>query len=191
MQWNMQTKGIIVGFSYSDSFKLDKEPWIGDEFLALYHCVRSLAVKETFLDAWNNLILLFEKVIWSPQVLFLILQNRSSPLKYVSSEVCFEFFKRSGRIREESKEKLKDDFSNYTEVEGESNHFTDPKLWSLMVRMTSFLIITWRYILKAIISVFSRIFLELSFAFLLFEFPLAVKLSHSCLNIYHWFSSHL
>lgn len=36
--------------------------YIGDEFLALYHCVRSLAVKEPFPDAWNNLIMLFEKV---------------------------------------------------------------------------------------------------------------------------------
>lgn len=90
---------------------------------------RNLAVKEPFPDAWNNFILLFGK-------------NRSSPLKYVSSEVCFECFKRSTRISEERKEKLKDDFSNYTEVESESNHFTDPKLWSLMVRMTCFLFIT-------------------------------------------------
>ncbi|KEH36551.1 putative telomerase activating protein Est1 [Medicago truncatula] len=103
--------------------------YIGDEFLALYHCVRSLAVKEPFPDAWNNLILLFEK-------------NRPSPLKYVSSEVCFEFVKRSGRISEVRKAQLKDDFSNYTEVEGESNNFTDTKLWSLMVRMISFLFIT-------------------------------------------------
>lgn len=36
--------------------------YLGDEFLALYHCTRSLAVKEPFPDAWNNLILLFEKV---------------------------------------------------------------------------------------------------------------------------------
>ncbi|GAY34536.1 hypothetical protein CUMW_012010 [Citrus unshiu] len=36
--------------------------YVGDEFLALYHCVRSLAVKEPFPDAWNNLILLFERV---------------------------------------------------------------------------------------------------------------------------------
>ena len=35
--------------------------YVGDEFLALYHCVRSLAVKEPFLDAWENLYLLFEK----------------------------------------------------------------------------------------------------------------------------------
>jgi len=36
--------------------------YIGDDFLALYHCVRSLAVKEPFPDAWDNLILLLEKV---------------------------------------------------------------------------------------------------------------------------------
>ncbi|KAF7803436.1 protein SMG7L-like isoform X1 [Senna tora] len=39
--------------------------YIGDEFLALYHCIRSLAIKEPFPDAWNNLVLLFEKVRWS------------------------------------------------------------------------------------------------------------------------------
>ncbi|CAJ1936502.1 unnamed protein product [Sphenostylis stenocarpa] len=32
--------------------------YVGDDFLALYHCVRSLAVKEPFPDAWDNLILL-------------------------------------------------------------------------------------------------------------------------------------
>ncbi|XP_021825839.1 protein SMG7L isoform X2 [Prunus avium] len=37
--------------------------YIGDEFLALYHCIRSLAVKEPFPDAQGNLILLFERVI--------------------------------------------------------------------------------------------------------------------------------
>jgi hypothetical protein len=37
--------------------------YIGDEFLALYHFVRNLAVKEPFPDAWNNFILLFGKVI--------------------------------------------------------------------------------------------------------------------------------
>ena len=37
--------------------------YVGDEFLALYHCVRSLAVKEPFPGASNNLLLLFEKVI--------------------------------------------------------------------------------------------------------------------------------
>ncbi|KAI3939633.1 hypothetical protein MKX01_038588 [Papaver californicum] len=37
--------------------------YLGDEFRALYRCTRSLAVKEPFPDAWNNLILLFEKRI--------------------------------------------------------------------------------------------------------------------------------
>ncbi|XP_012568770.1 nonsense-mediated mRNA decay factor SMG7-like isoform X2 [Cicer arietinum] len=104
--------------------------YIGDEFLALYHCVRSLAVKEPFPDAWNNLILLFEK-------------NRSCPLQYVSEEADFDVFKTSGKTGEERK--LKDECSNYIEVEGKSNHFTDTKLWSLMVRMISFLFIASRF----------------------------------------------
>lgn len=41
--------------------------YIGDEFLALYHCIRSLAVKEPFPDAQGNLILLFERV--RPEIL--------------------------------------------------------------------------------------------------------------------------
>ncbi|KAM7254854.1 hypothetical protein ACFE04_020095 [Oxalis oulophora] len=36
--------------------------YVGDDFLALYHCTRSLAVKEPFRDAWNNLSLLFERI---------------------------------------------------------------------------------------------------------------------------------
>lgn len=36
--------------------------YIGDEFLALYHCIRSLAVQKPFPDAQDNLTLLFEKV---------------------------------------------------------------------------------------------------------------------------------
>lgn len=36
--------------------------YVGDASLALYHCTRSLAVKEPFPDAWNNLMLLFEEV---------------------------------------------------------------------------------------------------------------------------------
>ncbi|XP_020234596.1 protein SMG7L isoform X3 [Cajanus cajan] len=101
--------------------------YIGDEFLALYHCVRSLAVKEPFPDAWNNLILLFEK-------------NRSSPLEYVSSKVSLDFLKPFQKIGEETKAQGKDDSSNRNKFEGESNHFT--KLWSLMVRTISFLFIS-------------------------------------------------
>ena len=36
--------------------------YVGDPFLALYHCIRSLAVKEPFPDAWKNILLLFEEV---------------------------------------------------------------------------------------------------------------------------------
>jgi hypothetical protein len=71
------------------------------------------------------------------QVPLLILQNRSSSLQYVSGEVCFDLFKRSVRVSEEKKAQLKYDNG--------SNHFTDTKLWSLMVRMISFLFITSRY----------------------------------------------
>ncbi|QHO14830.1 hypothetical protein S245_032132 [Arachis hypogaea] len=103
--------------------------YIGDEFLAMYHSIRSLAVKEPFPDAWNNLILLFEK-------------NRSSHMQYTSSEVCFDFLRSLGRISEETKEQYKGDSPNYSKFEGESNHFADTKLWSLMVRTISFLFIT-------------------------------------------------
>ncbi|XP_027360822.1 protein SMG7L isoform X2 [Abrus precatorius] len=103
--------------------------YIGDEFLALYHCVRSLAVKEPFPDAWNNLILLFEK-------------NRSSPLAYVSSEVCLDFLKPFQNIGEVAKAQRNVDSSNCHKFEGKSNLFTDTKLWSLMVRTISFLFIS-------------------------------------------------
>ncbi|KAH1103063.1 hypothetical protein GLYMA_13G238000v4 [Glycine max] len=101
--------------------------YIGDEFLALYHCVRSLAVKEPFPDAWNNLILLFEK-------------NRSSPLEYVSSKICLDFLKPSRRIGEETKVQWEDDSSNCNKFEGKSSHLK--KLWSLVVRTISFLFIS-------------------------------------------------
>ncbi|CAN6816812.1 unnamed protein product [Brassica oleracea] len=58
--------------------------YVGDEFLALYHCVRSLAVKEPFPGASNNLLLLFEK-------------NRSSPLKSLSTDAEFNFLNPSER----------------------------------------------------------------------------------------------
>ncbi|KAI3994893.1 hypothetical protein MKX01_037444 [Papaver californicum] len=58
--------------------------YLGDEFLALYHCTRSLAVKEPFPDAWNNLILLFEK-------------NRSAMSYALSDKAIFDFSKPSKR----------------------------------------------------------------------------------------------
>ncbi|CAJ1961704.1 unnamed protein product [Sphenostylis stenocarpa] len=51
--------------------------YIGDEFLALYHCIRSLAVKEPFPDAWNNLILLFEKFLLCVLMLFTVIFRSS------------------------------------------------------------------------------------------------------------------
>jgi len=122
----------------------------------------------------------------------LILQNRSSSLQYVSGEVCFDFSKPSGRISEEKKAQLRDDCTNYTKVESESNHFTDTKLWSLMVRMISFLFITSRYILNLFHFVleFSRNF---DLPFYCLNFPLVVKLRHSCLHVldFHLFSMYL
>ncbi|XP_027931321.1 protein SMG7L [Vigna unguiculata] len=109
--------------------------YIGDEFLALYHCIRSLAVKQPFPDAWNNLILLFEKCLS-----LLILQNRSSPLEFVTSEVSVDFMKPFCRIGEETKVQGKDDSSNCNKFEGKNNHFT--KLWSLIVRTMSFFFIS-------------------------------------------------
>ncbi|KAK7319700.1 hypothetical protein RJT34_04425 [Clitoria ternatea] len=103
--------------------------YIGDDFLALYHCVRSLTIKEPFPDAWDNIIFLLEN-------------NRSSHLQYVSSEVCFDFFKPSGRIKKETNAKPSDDSSNGNMVKVESSYFTDTKLWSLIVRTISFLFIT-------------------------------------------------
>ncbi|KAK7369034.1 hypothetical protein VNO80_11068 [Phaseolus coccineus] len=103
--------------------------YIGDDFLALYHCVRSLAVKEPFPDAWDNLILLLEK-------------NRSSHLPDDSNEVCFDFLKPSQRIIKETGARSSDDNSNCNMFEGGTNNFTDTKLWSLTVRTISYLFIT-------------------------------------------------
>ncbi|KAF5940380.1 hypothetical protein HYC85_021547 [Camellia sinensis] len=52
--------------------------YVGDDYIAQYHCIRSLAIKQPFRDAWDNLILLFEK-------------NRSSHLHSLSKEAHFNF----------------------------------------------------------------------------------------------------
>ncbi|XP_010478194.1 PREDICTED: protein SMG7L [Camelina sativa] len=88
--------------------------YVGDEFLALYHCVRSLAVKEPFPGALNNLLLLFEK-------------NRSSPLKSLSTDAQFNFLNPSER-----NVSVKD----LSKAEGELVAGVD--LWPLVVRTTSF-----------------------------------------------------
>ncbi|XP_011096315.1 protein SMG7L [Sesamum indicum] len=58
--------------------------YVGDPFLALYHCVRSLAVKEPFPDAWRNIMLLFE-------------ENRSAKLQSLSSQMQLDFLNPSKR----------------------------------------------------------------------------------------------
>ncbi|KAF3585503.1 hypothetical protein F2Q69_00028160 [Brassica cretica] len=84
--------------------------YVGDEFLALYHCVRSLAVKEPFPGASNNLLLLFEK-------------NRSSPLQSLSTDAEFNFLNPSER--------------NVT-VKSNGELKTGSDLWTLVVRKISF-----------------------------------------------------
>lgn len=113
----------------------------------------------------------------SPQVSLMILQNRSSSQQYVSSDVCFDFFKPFGRVGKETNAQLKDDCSNCNKVEGESNHFTDTKLWSLVVRMISFLFISSRYIFDSFYFV-----LEFSWSVLVFyclSFLVVIEWSHS------------
>lgn len=100
--------------------------YVGDDFLALYHCVRSLAIKEPFPDAWDNLMLLFEK-------------NRSYPLHSLSSEVHFDLLKPSERSCSRTKSYAPNGSSNNKKLEATehvSSGVTD--LWPLLVRMTSF-----------------------------------------------------
>ncbi|WCJ27055.1 Nonsense-mediated mRNA decay factor SMG7-like [Euphorbia peplus] len=95
--------------------------YVGDEFLALYHCIRSLAVKEPFPDARNNLMLLFER-------------NRSSQLHFLFSEACFDFLNPSRSATRESR----NDLSNCKMVKDEQNCSRVPNLWSLIIRTMSF-----------------------------------------------------
>ncbi|KAK8675461.1 hypothetical protein V6N13_033527 [Hibiscus sabdariffa] len=99
--------------------------YVGDEFLALYHCVRSLAVKEPFPDAWNNLILLFER-------------NRSSHLHSLSSESHFDFLKpferRDSYVKSQSSEKISED----SLLKDENDHSAGTNVWPLLIRTISF-----------------------------------------------------
>ncbi|KAK8485119.1 hypothetical protein V6N11_073338 [Hibiscus sabdariffa] len=71
--------------------------YVGDEFLALYHCVRSLAVKEPFPDAWNNLILLFERVrlILSAQAMQMSVHPFDTSYQTSDFPKCFLWFCRT------------------------------------------------------------------------------------------------
>ncbi|KAM1459751.1 hypothetical protein ACFX2I_036652 [Malus domestica] len=95
--------------------------YIGDEFLALYHCIRSLAVKEPFPDAQDNLILLFE-------------MSRSSHVYSLSSEVHFNFLNPSERSGGQTISQSSDD----NMVKAENVCLMDTKLWSLIIGTLSF-----------------------------------------------------
>ncbi|CAN1807223.1 Nonsense-mediated mRNA decay factor SMG7-like [Linum perenne] len=84
--------------------------YVGDEFLALYHCVRSLAVKEPFPDAWNNLFLLCEK-------------NRSSSLPFVSDDAGFDFLKPASSVWKNGEQ---------------HDDSVETSFWILMIRVVSF-----------------------------------------------------
>ncbi|KAL5730415.1 hypothetical protein ACHQM5_003237 [Ranunculus cassubicifolius] len=100
--------------------------YVGDELLALYHCIRSLAVKEPFPDAWDNLILLFDK-------------NRSSHLRSLSSMVTFNFSKPSESRTEQRKGQSSDSFFNGQLRNPIGDDLTEgTELWPLIVRMMSY-----------------------------------------------------
>ncbi|KAH7568907.1 hypothetical protein ACOSP7_012009 [Xanthoceras sorbifolium] len=102
--------------------------YVGDELAALYHCIRSLAVKEPFPDAGNNLILLFER-------------NGSTDLHSLCTEAFFDFMNPSERSNVKIKSQTSDDFSNCNMLKAEHNCFLETNLWSLIIRTMSFFFI--------------------------------------------------
>ncbi|XP_021726463.1 protein SMG7L-like [Chenopodium quinoa] len=100
--------------------------YIGDEFLALYHCIRSLAVKEPFQDALQNLMLLFER-------------NRSIDMDSKSNEV-YDFSKPSEWISSPSKAASANATSLYntTPKVTEHNKSMPADAWNLIIRTYSF-----------------------------------------------------
>lgn len=137
--------------------------YVGDEFLTLYHCIRSLAVKEPFPDARDNLILLLEtvKVVTSSSfvafysqyssitnigccyMLIVILQNRSSDIHSHTRDIHFNFFKPSERCTK-AKSQSSDDFSYCNVLKAEDGGFFKTNFWSLFVRVISFFFIKSR-----------------------------------------------
>ncbi|CAA3025828.1 SMG7L [Olea europaea subsp. europaea] len=99
--------------------------YVGDAFLALYHCIRSLAVQEPFPDSWNNLMLLFE-------------ENRVSHLHSLSSEVHFDFSNPSTRISLQNKSHA-DRVSTYNINLEDLENVSAAKfnLWPMFIRMIS------------------------------------------------------
>nr|XP_043627023.1 protein SMG7L [Erigeron canadensis] len=103
--------------------------YIGDDFLALYHCVRSLAVKEPFPDARDNIMLLFEK-------------NKTSQLQSLSTEAHIDFSKPLKRLSSQIKSHSSMDSANVNKLR--ASEVVPPAktdLWPLFVRMTSFFLV--------------------------------------------------
>lgn len=104
--------------------------YIGDDFLALYHCIRSLAVKEPFPDARDNIMLLFEK-------------NKSSQLESLSTNAHIDFSKPLKRLSSQIKSHSSMDSTNI-KLGGNGNEHVFPvktDLWPLFVRMMSFFLV--------------------------------------------------
>ncbi|KAI3743673.1 hypothetical protein L1987_56735 [Smallanthus sonchifolius] len=103
--------------------------YIGDDFLALYHCIRSLAVKEPFPDARDNIMLLFEK-------------NKSSQLQSLSTDAHIDFTKPLKRLSSQIKSQSSIDSTNINKL-GASEQVPPVKtdLWPLFVRMISFFLV--------------------------------------------------
>ncbi|XP_024988182.1 protein SMG7L isoform X2 [Cynara cardunculus var. scolymus] len=103
--------------------------YIGDDFLALYHCIRSLAVKEPFPDALDNIMLLFEK-------------NKSSQLQSLSTDAHIDFSKPLKRLSSQIKSHSSMDSTNINKL-GANDHVLPAKtdVWPLFVRMISFFVV--------------------------------------------------
>ncbi|XP_027111809.1 nonsense-mediated mRNA decay factor SMG7-like [Coffea arabica] len=100
--------------------------YVGDAFLALYHCTRSLAVKEPFPDAWNNLMLLFE-------------ENGSSHLSSLSSETHIDLLKPFEKVSLQAAPQSLTGSSNKSNLETNIIFSTaKTELWPLFVRLISF-----------------------------------------------------
>ncbi|XP_019162852.1 PREDICTED: protein SMG7L-like [Ipomoea nil] len=103
--------------------------YISDPFLALYHCVRSLAVKEPFPDAWNNLMLLFE-------------ENRSSHFHSLSNEAYIDLLKPSEKTSLQTVSRPSSGSSNINKLESNGSVSSEKSdIWPLFVRLISFFLV--------------------------------------------------
>ncbi|KAL8460454.1 hypothetical protein ACS0TY_032122 [Phlomoides rotata] len=103
--------------------------YVGDAFLALYHCIRSLAVKEPFPDAWRNITLLLE-------------ENRSTKLPSLSSRMQFDFLNPSKRSYLQNTYQDDNGSPHNSKSEALDNVCSEKfDLWPILVRTISFLLI--------------------------------------------------